>query len=184
MLQQVRRRVRRLRLQHARNRTTLEVPDNCSVSKPLRQLQSSIAIARSGSLPRRPRTCLFSCRRMALSLTGIPKWVSNLSLTLPPAAWPNSLTSSPTRCVFRANGRAIARFSANVFRAHCSLRHFQRPERSSSVAEPLELETPEAVAHASYAAIWKPPRNRDTTANPSPRRIPPNDPPGTPRLAR
>jgi hypothetical protein len=35
--------------------------------------------------------------------------------------------------VFRANGSAIASFSVNVFRAHCSLRHFQRPERPTRV---------------------------------------------------
>jgi hypothetical protein len=46
----------------------------------------------------------------------------------PPAAWPKSRTSSATRRVLRASGVAVAgSFSTNVLRAHCSLRHRQRP---------------------------------------------------------
>jgi hypothetical protein len=113
-----------------RSRSTTMVP----YLRPLRQLQSSIAMARNGSILRCFLTWLFNCRKMALSLAGILRRVSNRSLTRPPAAWANSRTSSPTRCVFRADGSAIANASANVFRAHCSLRHRQRPERISSVA--------------------------------------------------
>jgi hypothetical protein len=121
-------------LQNVHYRAPLEIDDNGSVSEAFAPAPSSIAMARNGSILRCFLTWLFNCRKMALSLTAIPRRVSNRSLTRPPAAWANSQTSSPTRCVFRADGSAIANVSANVFRAHCSLRHLQRPERISSVA--------------------------------------------------
>ena len=70
----------------------------------LTQLQSSIAMARNGSILCCFLTWLFSCRKIALSLVGIPRRVSNRSVTRPPTAWANSRTSSPTRRVFRADG--------------------------------------------------------------------------------
>jgi hypothetical protein len=118
--------------QHVRHRAALEINDG-SVGE---AFAPAPVVDRDGA----QRFGLAMLMEMALLpkdravANGYPKHARNLSLTLPQAAWPNSRTSSPTRRVFRANGSTIASFSANVFRAHCSLRHFQRPERSSSVA--------------------------------------------------
>jgi hypothetical protein len=47
---------------------------------------------------------VFNRRRMALSLTGIPEWVSSLSLTLPPAALPNRPRARRPGVSFRQMG--------------------------------------------------------------------------------
>src|SRR5258708_5155855 len=125
LLQPVRGPMRGAGLQNVRYRAPLEIDDNGSVSEafaPTPVIDRNGAqrfdfTARNGSILRCFLTWLFNCRKMALSLTGIPRRVSNRSLTRPPAAWANSRTGSPTRCVFRADGSAIANASANVFRA-------------------------------------------------------------------
>ncbi len=167
-------------LQNVRCRAPLEIDDNGSVSE---AFAPAPVVNRNGA--QRFDFTLFPDMALQLPqngvlLTAIPRRVSNRSLTRPPAAWPNSRTSSPTRCVFRSNGSAIANASVTVFRAHCSLRHRQRPERISSVAgTPPESEAPAAVASANCAVIRKLLRSPDTIDFPYPPPIRPSGSHGT-----
>jgi hypothetical protein len=73
LLQPVRGPMRGAGLQNVHYRAPLEIDDNGSVSEAFAPAPSSIAMARNGSILRCFLTWLFSCRKMALSLVGIPR---------------------------------------------------------------------------------------------------------------
>ena len=115
LLEAVRGPLRGAGLQSVRYRAPLEIDDNGPVSGVFAPVPVSIAMARNDLVLRCFRTWLFNLPQDGVVVDRHPQARQQRSLTRPSPAWPHSRTSSPTRCVFRADRGAIANVSANVF---------------------------------------------------------------------